>query len=58
LTQAPAAALGHAPAQIPELSTTGRGQRDEQAKTEKSEGSAPRSDSSNDTGPKNPPQAQ
>jgi hypothetical protein len=56
--QAPAASAGDAPAQQPESSTTGRGQRDEQPKSENSEGNAPRSDSSNDTGPKNQPQPQ
>ena len=55
-TQAPAAAAGDAPAQKPESSTTGQGQRDGQPKTENSEGKAPRSDSSNDTGAKNQPQ--
>ena len=52
------AAAGDAPAQKLESSTTGQGQRDEQPKTEKSEGKAPRADSSNDTGPKSQPQPQ
>ena len=51
-------ASGNAQAPKPEPSTTGQGQRDEQPKTEKSEGNAPRSDSSNDAGPKNQPQQQ
>jgi hypothetical protein len=56
-------ASGNAQAQKPEPSTTGQGQGGEQgkmdqSKTEKSEGNAPRSDSSNNAGPKNQPQQQ
>ena len=47
-------ASGNAHASKPEPSTTGQGQRDDQ----KSEGKAPRSDSSDNAGPKNQPQQQ
>jgi hypothetical protein len=47
-------ASGNAPAQKPEPSTTGQGQRDEQ----KSEGKAPRSESSDNAGRKNQTQQQ